>query len=257
MIFIKPFCTLSPLHGAAIAKSQFDVSQHFSPIPNGVWEFAAWLVEFTAPGAGGFLAQLFLELRGVAEAAEVPLQALCSLSLQYEVPLGAGGCNERRELWLGFCAATLAFPSCRGGFLVIARACTERRELWLSTFAHLCLAAMASSLPTNEQFGALAAVLILSFGGRGGPGHWGVAAAPRAARTRAARPRCRPERPTALAPRWRRAWRTAAWLWRGPWTGSSPSSRRGMNARRVERDTQEGSCCFVLVSLESPNPKKG
>ncbi|CAJ1350637.1 unnamed protein product, partial [Effrenium voratum] len=35
-------------------------------------------------GAGGFLAQLFLELRGVAEAAEVPLQALCSLSLQYE-----------------------------------------------------------------------------------------------------------------------------------------------------------------------------
>jgi hypothetical protein len=38
----------------------------------------------TAPGAGGFMAQLLAELRGAAEAAEVPLQALCSLSLQYE-----------------------------------------------------------------------------------------------------------------------------------------------------------------------------
>ena len=37
-----------------------------------------------APGAGGFMAQLLAELRGAAEAAEVPLQALCSLSLQYE-----------------------------------------------------------------------------------------------------------------------------------------------------------------------------
>ena len=30
------------------------------------------------------MAQLLAELRGAAEAAEVPLQALCSLSLQYE-----------------------------------------------------------------------------------------------------------------------------------------------------------------------------
>ena len=37
-----------------------------------------------APGAGGFMAQLLAELRGAAEAADVPLQALCSLSLQYE-----------------------------------------------------------------------------------------------------------------------------------------------------------------------------
>ena len=39
---------------------------------------------FCKVGAGGFMAQLLAELRGAAEAAEVPLQVLCSLSLQYE-----------------------------------------------------------------------------------------------------------------------------------------------------------------------------
>ena len=39
------------------------------------------------------MAQLLAELRGAAEAAEVPLQALCSLSLQYEATSDPG-CTE-------------------------------------------------------------------------------------------------------------------------------------------------------------------
>ncbi|CAJ1439605.1 unnamed protein product [Effrenium voratum] len=56
-------------------------------------------------GAGGFLAQLFLELRGVAEAAEVPLQALCSLSLQYEA----------------YCACTAVAARMEDGSVALAR----------------------------------------------------------------------------------------------------------------------------------------
>lgn len=47
------------------------------------------------PGAGGFMGEVLAELKGLAEAAQVPLQALCSLSLQYE----AQGSEDGAFVW--------------------------------------------------------------------------------------------------------------------------------------------------------------
>lgn len=56
-------------------------------------------------GSGGFMAQLLAELRGAADAAEVPLQALCSLSLQYEA----------------YCACTAVAARMEDGSIALAR----------------------------------------------------------------------------------------------------------------------------------------
>eukprot|EP00434_Breviolum_minutum_P028603 symbB.v1.2.025307.t1/scaffold2450.1/size78879/3 len=56
-------------------------------------------------GAGGFMGQLLAELRGAAEAAEVPLQVLCSLSLQYEA----------------YCACTAVAARLADGSVALAR----------------------------------------------------------------------------------------------------------------------------------------
>ncbi|CAK9052177.1 unnamed protein product [Durusdinium trenchii] len=56
-------------------------------------------------GAGGFMGEVLAELKGLAEAAQVPLQALCSLSLQYEA----------------YCACTAVAARVEDGSIALAR----------------------------------------------------------------------------------------------------------------------------------------